>query len=89
VKLRTNTLTSIFLGIGIRPQDQDELDAQERAFFYEQVEPEINRFRDLGAPLPDANMIDDSVYRYLGLDVPKSNTSAAKPWGLQPVEGKG
>lgn len=77
VKLRMNTFSSVFLGVGIRPQDEAELEANERAFFHENVQPVINRYRDLGAPLPSIDQVDDSVYTYLGLEPPVSETTEA------------
>jgi hypothetical protein len=79
VKLRMNTFTSVLLGLGVRPQDQAELDANERSFFYDEVLPVITRYKELGAPLPDADQIDDSVYTYLGLDAPASQTTTSNP----------
>lgn len=69
-QLRAGTLFSAALGVGIRPMDEDAMTDAELAFYYDEVEPQLNLMRDLGVQLPDADDLDPSLYLQLGLDAP-------------------
>jgi hypothetical protein len=69
-QLKASTMFSAFLGVGLRPMDEEAMTNAELAFYYDEVEPELNRLRDLGYPLPDADDLDPSIYVQLGLEAP-------------------
>jgi hypothetical protein len=76
VKLRMNTLASAFLGFGIRDFGPDEIAAEERAFYFQEIEPAITQFQDMGGILPDKDQLDASVYTSLGFLPPATETAA-------------
>lgn len=68
---RVSALMSTFLGV--RPEDfnQDDLLAYEKRFFYDNIEPEVTYYRELGVQLPEPKMIHPSVFNALGFVPPE------------------
>lgn len=70
VEKRANALFSMFLGTGLNQLDDESLTKAELSFYYDEVEPLMNMYRDLGVQFPTKDDLDPSVFYALGLEAP-------------------
>jgi hypothetical protein len=70
VKYRFNAFASTVFGVGVRPIDDQELTDQERAFFYQEIEPQLQVYRELGITLPSKDQLSAAAYTELGFAAP-------------------
>jgi hypothetical protein len=61
VKLRAGTLMSAYLGVGLRPVDQEEMAQAELDFYYNNVLPEMEHLKQLGMELPTSDDIESTL----------------------------
>jgi hypothetical protein len=66
--------------VGVRPEEltEEQLTAEEKGFYYEELKPLIDGLKDLGVSLPDKPDIPAEVFTELGLD--PGEEEGDQPW---------
>lgn len=70
VENRMASLASAFTGVRPTQAGPEQLNAAEKEFFYNEIEPVIAELRELGVTLPEPGQLSPEIYSYLGLEPP-------------------
>jgi hypothetical protein len=85
VKRRSAAMTSVLFGVRYEETGEEQLTANEQAFYYDILTPQIEALRELGVELPDKDMVAPEVFEHLGFKPPE--TDEGLPWQAAAEEG--
>jgi hypothetical protein len=84
-KRRTGNIVSWLLGQGTTTIDNQSLNSNELAFYYDHIKPVLDNYKQRGITLPDPAQLSPSLYNYLGFPQPATLNTNPLPEQQQAI----